>query len=240
VQAWVVRAGDRLAQGEIYTLALALVTEAAEAEVVKFGLALLELFDTEQNQAARDVLLQTARHEEFTLFALFNIRDWADANAQIWQLARQCHGWGKIHAVDHLEALTPEIESWLLCHGWKNTVSPAYSALACAVQGDLPGLLRRSGGTAEELAGMNAIVAALLDEEHCVGISAYADPFALLALYLEKTALHMEEVFSGAIVRRVRAYALEHPAAANPRHRQTLELCAALLNADTAPAKAAD
>jgi hypothetical protein len=233
VQSWVLRERDNLPQGDIYALALALITEEPEAETVKFGLSLLELFDTGREQPVREALLKIGRHEEFTLFCLYNIRDWPDGNAHIWQLAKICRGWGRIHAVEALEALTPEIEHWMLCRGWQNTVSPSYSALACAVHGDWPGFLRRPGGTAEELAGMNAILAALLDERRCAGISAFDDPFALLALYMEKVALCLEEAFDPATARLAQNYLLTHEAGADQdsarRRRHAIDLCAALL-----------
>ncbi|MDR1322091.1 MAG: hypothetical protein LBK56_11790 [Gracilibacteraceae bacterium] len=233
VQTWITREGDGLSQGDIYSLALSLATEAAETEVVKFGLALLEMFDTGRDQPAREMLLKTGLHEEFTLFCLFNIRDWPDGNAYIWQLAKNCHGWGRIFAVENLEALTPEIERWLLCYGWQNIVSPSYTALSCAIHGDLPGFLRRAGGSAEEMAGMNAVMTALLDETYCLGIGAYDDPFALIAAYLEKVALHPAEAFDGAAVRAVEVYLSEHAAgaAAGNACRRAGDLCAAILSA---------
>lgn len=41
------------------------------------------------------------------------------------------HGWGRIHAVEHLQPKDTMIVDWLLTQGWQNTVTSAYSALTC-------------------------------------------------------------------------------------------------------------
>ena len=77
-------------------------------------------------------------HEEFTAYVIFALKNGTtQANNQIWRLAQVLHGWGKIAAVEQLEAPTPEIKQWLLTEGCENRIMNEYLAYTCAVNGEL-------------------------------------------------------------------------------------------------------
>lgn len=122
--------------------------EAPDRQAVKFALALLGLFNEEQDIA---LLLKLGRHDEFTLFAAVAISNSREESATdlLWELARNVDGWGRIHAVELLaEQPSPEVRDWLLREGYRNTVLYEYLAGLCARAGDLAGALRAGPDTA--------------------------------------------------------------------------------------------
>ncbi len=79
---------------QLYNEARWLAFNGAHRNVVKFAIAILGRFNTEDD----DVLLVLGKHEEFTLYAagaLLN-KD-QDNGIKLLQLAKSVKGWGKIH-----------------------------------------------------------------------------------------------------------------------------------------------
>ncbi|MFC9778393.1 limonene hydroxylase [Paenibacillus chitinolyticus] len=108
---------------------------AAHRNAVKFGIALLGLF---QNEQLKDLLMTLGRHDEFTLYAAVAIQNGMEnSNEILFELAKNVNGWGKIHLVERLEPNTPEIKAWLLRHGCQNSVMNEYLACICARNGEL-------------------------------------------------------------------------------------------------------
>ena len=59
-------------------------------------------------------------HEEFTSYVIFALKNGTiQANNQFGDLRKSFNGWGKISAVEQLEAPTPEIKQWLLTEAVK-------------------------------------------------------------------------------------------------------------------------
>lgn len=137
-----------------------LVREAADREVVKFGIVLLGVFGDADDRAALERL---ARHDEFTLFAviaLIGLRliDWLD----LWKIAKDVHGWGRVHVVEYLaDCDDPRVRRWLVREGFRNAVMDEYLALVCAESGDLAGELSEPGVDAELFDGAAGILGAL-------------------------------------------------------------------------------
>ena len=153
LQNWIYEHRDTLSAAPLYRFACEQLTASSHPEVIKFALSLLELLNTENEPALQEVITTLALNDEFTLFALFIISSWSDANARIFDLAQKVRGWGRIHAVDRLQPETPEIQEWLLNEGWRNHVLPAYSALTCLEKGQLLDRLQQAlpCPTADEL-----------------------------------------------------------------------------------------
>ncbi len=174
---------EELKLGYTYQSAKYMILHSAHIECVKIGMELLELFRApfaDVEEAVRVLALC----DEFTIFAVWNIRKWEDGNLEIFDLAKKVHGWGRIHAIEFLKADTDEIRRWLLMEGCENDVMPAYSALTvwekCGAEEILRGKPSR-----EEYKAILRIIEALLDEGPCPGISQVQDAESVLLRVLE-------------------------------------------------------
>ena len=80
-----------------------------------------------------DLATEFGVYEEFTYYAarILSRSSWEKGNDELFILAQNTRGWGRIHAVDYLRAETQEIRDWLLYYGADNTVIPQYSADVC-------------------------------------------------------------------------------------------------------------
>lgn len=134
------RQESELNTNRLYELAKSFATEATDREPVKLGIALLGLFGNEQD---KDIYCCLGRHDEFTLFAIGALTNGEDDSEQdIWELAKQVKGWGRIHAVERLaQTENSDIKDWLLRKGSKNMIMEEYLAYTCATVG---GMLARS------------------------------------------------------------------------------------------------
>lgn len=137
LQNWIYDHRDSLPANKLYQFARWQLTHSAHPETIKFALALLEMLNTQEEKALQKIIMTLALSDELTLFALFVIITWPDANDRLFELAQHVHGWGRIHTVDRLQPETASIQQWLLTEGWRNTVMPAYSAITCLQKGDL-------------------------------------------------------------------------------------------------------
>jgi hypothetical protein len=233
VQQWVIARREELPEGDIYRFASVLITDSVYPEVVKFGLALLELFDTEQDELMRTILLKLALHEEYTLFCFLNMRTWSTGAAHIWKIGQKCSGWGRVHALEFLEPETRVIEEWFLCEGWQCRVSPEFTVLNCAIKGDLAGFLRHEQkSTQEQIHGAGILLASLIQYDES-NLRELGDAFAMLCRYLEKLALNVEETPDNNIINLIEAWLRDNEAPlgkGTSQRLQALELCQALLD----------
>lgn len=177
-----------LSAANIYRYAIRLVTESSDKECVKYGLEMLELF-TLKDENVKDMIRILGLSDEFTLFAVFMMYQWENANEEIFRLARKVKGWGRIHAIEKLEPETEEIREWLLKEGIDNCILPDYSALTCfekaevtkRLEGDLSG---------EEFQSIGRILKAMIVEGPVPGISGVENRQEVLARYLEHAKKH--------------------------------------------------
>ncbi|MEW4452173.1 hypothetical protein AB1L30_05750 [Bremerella sp. JC817] len=120
----------------LYELGYSLATESPDREPVKFGIALIGIFDWPPHV---EVLQALGRHDEFTLFcavALTNLTEGSEL--ALWELAKSAKSWGRVQTVERLaDTQNPEIKHWLLREGYRNGVLNEYLAYTCAVTGDL-------------------------------------------------------------------------------------------------------
>ncbi|MFD2661873.1 limonene hydroxylase [Paenibacillus thailandensis] len=144
----------------VFHEAVWLSENGAHRNAVKFGIALLGLF---QNEQAKELLLTLGKHEEFTLYAAVAIQNgMKNGNEVLFELAKSVHGWGKIHIVERLEPTSPHMKDWLLRHGCSNTVMNEYLACVCARKGDLKEALSSDRVDKDLFEGATDIVEALL------------------------------------------------------------------------------
>jgi hypothetical protein len=125
-----------------------------------------------------------------------NISGWTqkEQNTVCFQLAQKLSGWGKIHAVERLEADTEEIQEWILCEGCKNSIMYAYLGLECAEKSNLLQRLKKGGLSERELQGAGDIMDGLLDEGPCAGISALENAGETIYFYLCESSVKKEDV----------------------------------------------
>lgn len=162
----------------------ALMTESADREAVKLGIAMCGLIDIEHNEACREAVLTLGKCDEFTLYSLVAVDGWSDDNEIVFQLAKEVHGWGKIHAVERLEPVTDEIRDWIIAKGCENSILNEYLGLVCAQSGDLLSYLKREVLSPELFRGAGIILTAMLDEGPTAGISMYEEAEPALVLFL--------------------------------------------------------
>ena len=182
LQRHIIENREELSADGIYRSACRLILHSADRESVKSGLSMLELF-VKPEERIKEAVRTLGLSDEFTVFALWNMRKWNNGNGEIFDLARKVRGWGRIHAMEMLEAETPEISEWMLFSGIDNDVMPAYSALTVWEKADcgerLRGLL-----TPEEFRAFGRLFRALLDEGPVAGISDVEDAEEEILRYL--------------------------------------------------------
>lgn len=166
------------------------VEHGTHRNAIKIALALLGLCGDERE---RDLFVLLGALDEFTLYAAVALRRAVpDPEPELFRLARQATGWGRIHAVKRLEgAADPAVGAWLLRGGFHNGVMDEYLAHFAAVNGGLLEALDGHGpqGEVDEalLDGAGRILSAMALSEGgpAEGLTDYPDAFAALERYVE-------------------------------------------------------
>jgi len=168
----------------LYAYATFPIFTSTDKEMVKMGLCVLEVFQ-EPDDRMKNLIRTFGQCDEFTIFCAWCARTWTNGNEEVFSLAKNADGWGRIHAVEMLEPETDEIREWLLLEGANNAVLPEYSALTCYVKADLP---HRLAGdmTREEFRAATEIVHAMMSDVPVAGITSLDDPKAELMRYLDQ------------------------------------------------------
>lgn len=218
---YVMERQEQLPPSEIYRLAAECALKGTHREEVKFGLVLLVLFDTDQNEPLKNALRILALSDEFTLYVLQIAANWTQSSQEILRIAKTVHGWGRIHAVAALKPETQEIADWLFTQGWDNTILPAYSALECYQKGSLRQRLEE-GLTEKDYLCACELMAALLDEGPVAGISEIEDHPGLLSAFLDCSASKAVSPQRQKALQQVEAYAREHELPHIAERAQTL------------------
>ncbi len=121
---------DQINANKLYGYALDLIIGSPEIELVKLGLSILEIYDVDDDEDVKALVNIIGMSDEFSLFSVFNMRKWSDADESIFDLVKSVRGWGRIHGIHFLsDNPSSEIKKWLLEEGWDNDVMPEYSAL---------------------------------------------------------------------------------------------------------------
>ena len=209
-------APDRLGQ-----FAMTLLLKSPDIESVKFGLTLLEILDREPDQELKEILLTLAACEELTLFSLFALGAYEDANQIYFELAKKLKGWGRIHAVSMVKPENQAMRDWLLLEGWQNELMPEYSAITVIKRTKLADLLQ-SDQRAAWAAVAGKLIGYALQDEPVAGLSKYKRAGELLQAYLELQAENAEPE----LVRAIKAFVEGHELA---NKWQLVELCNKIL-----------
>lgn len=113
-----------------------LATASPDRGPVKLGIALLGNTGLGGDVA---VVRTLGAHEEFTLYSAVAVSNGlTDPESELWALAASVDGWGRIQCVERLRDTTdPDIRSWLLREGFRNSIMYEYLAYIAATTGDL-------------------------------------------------------------------------------------------------------
>lgn len=224
LQRFILEKKGELSLGNLYEYAVHAISDATDRECVKFGLSILELFRVDKDEETKDIIRTLGLSDEFSVFCIFVMGQWEKGNEEIFHLAKKVHGWGRVHAVEHIEPETEEIKKWLLLEGVHNDIMWAYSALNCWEKSDAEEALR-GGISREEFTGIRDIMEGLLEEGPCAGISAVENGTEMIALFLEK-AKGMELALEDyEVIRDIRIYCEE-------KELPAVKLCVDLLDSE--------
>lgn len=192
-----------------------------DRNIVKYGMEMTEVF-SEPNESMKEIIRTLGLSDEFTIFAIFNMQHWSNANDEIFRLAQKVHGWGRVHAVKYLEPASEEIKSWLLKEGVKNDVMPDYSALEVYKKADVRELLKAEL-TDDVFESVVLIMDSLLSEGPVSGISAVEDADPMLLDFLEQVKRHRLSLDICETVRRI---------ISDDNSDEVNSLCGQILNSD--------
>ncbi|MBO8155078.1 MAG: limonene hydroxylase [Bacillaceae bacterium] len=144
----------------LYNEAYWLAERGTHRNPVKFGIAILGLFQTDHHL---ELITTLGVHDEFTLFSAVAIQNSTDkSNDYLFQLAKSVDGWGKINLVERIKPETKEIKDWLIREGYKNNIMYEYLAYTCAVNGELHNALSAERIDRPLFDGAGDIISALI------------------------------------------------------------------------------
>lgn len=180
----VLRQQEDIDLNNLYEEALWFIKNSAHRGAVKFGIALLGIFNCERD---KDVLITICKHEEFTLFTAVAIKNGTrQPNDNLFLLAKSVQGWGKISIVERLEPSSQEIKDWLIEYGCENSIMNEYLAYTCAIKGELHKVLIQKEISHEKYKGSGKIISALI----CGGPAENIDDYKHANIVIKHFLLH--------------------------------------------------
>lgn len=168
-----------------YSYGMHVITMAKDKELVKIGLALHHKATEDRLKGFKQIITDLAYCNEFTWFCLPIIQKWEGGNDLIFEIAKHIYGWGRVHACEFLKPETWEIRRWFLTEGVDNGVMPSYTALEAWNKSDAVSLLD-CRLTQKDFTCISRIMAALLDESPCRGISLVENPESAIRKFLNQ------------------------------------------------------
>lgn len=195
----------------LFDFANKLATKTNNRNSVKFGIAILGLC---QNKKPIDNIKILGLHDEFTVFstvALSNLSD--NLVKDLWELAKQVDGWGKIQLVDRLAEmdLNREIKDWLVLDGYKNNIMYEYLALTCAKNGMLNEKLNADTIDDKLYSSASDIIISLMDEGPAVGMSGYDDSNETIENFIRHSKTRNLNISNYITLHRIKDYLEESP-----------------------------
>lgn len=183
---------DREAVAE---LARRIAVNAPDVPAVKLAIALLGVAGQPSD---RELLLMLGRCDELTIYSVVALKGiLGEAEEEIWTLAKNVEGWGRIRAVLHLEGTTRvDIKDWLLRDGHRNSIMPEEVAHFCAVNGGLIGALRSEEVDEDLLDHLGELFEALVTGGPAEDIRDLPDGPEAAILYLQKVRASTKFTFS--------------------------------------------
>ena len=190
----------------LYNYANKLATKTNNRNTVKFGIAILGLC---QNKKPIDDIKILGVHDEFTVFSTIAISNLSDNLVNdLWELAKQVDGWGKIQLVDRLSKMeiNNKIRDWLVLEGYKNNIMYEYLALTCAKNGMLNEKLNTESIDDSLYSSASDIIVALMDEGPAVGMSGYDDSSETIENFIKHTKTRKLSISNYITLHRIKDY----------------------------------
>ena len=146
-----------------------LICKGTSLLAVKLGLTVITPFSV---PFVEEVMMEFGVYDEFTYYAARTLTRgcWPNGNEELFTLAKNVKGWGRIHAVEWILPATPEIRDWLLYEGADNTVIPQYSANICLQKAEAEKRLDGSP-SAKEYQAIGKLIRESLEEGPCRGVT---------------------------------------------------------------------
>ena len=194
----------------LFNYANKLAAKTNNRNTVKFGIAILGLC---QNKKPIDDIKILGLHDEFTVFSAIALSNLSDNLVNdLWELAKQVDGWGKIQLVDRLAEmeLNSEIKDWLVLEGYKNNIMYEYLALTCAQNGMLNEKLNAESIDNNLYSSASDIIIALMDEGPAVGMSGYDESSETIENFIRHSKKRNLNINSYITLHRIKDY-LEEP-----------------------------
>ena len=188
-----------------------LATKTKNRNAVKFGIAILGLC---QNKKPIKDIKTLGLHDEFTVFSTIALSNLSDNLVNdLWELAKQVDGWGKIQLVDRLAEmeLNSEIRDWLVLEGYKNNIMYEYLALTCAKNGLLSEKLNVESIEDNLYSSASDIIIALMDEGPAVGMSGYDDSYETIENFIKHSKTRNLNISNYITLHRIKDYLEESP-----------------------------
>lgn len=195
----------------LFNYAYSLATKTSNRNSVKFGIAILGLC---QNKKPIEDIKTLGLHDEFTVFSTIALSSLSDnLILDLWQLAKQVDGWGKIQLVDRLAEmeLTDEIRDWLVLEGYNNSIMFEYLALTCAINGRLNDKLRSESIDQGLFDSAADIIVALMDEGPAEGMSGYMEANETIENYIRHSKSKSLNISNFITLHRIKDYLEESP-----------------------------
>lgn len=187
IQRYLIENSSSCDMGEIYSFALKCLFYK-DIDIVKLGLIILEIYE-EPNDNGKSMIHILGLSDEFSVFVIFNMMRWSDANEWIYELAKHVHGWGRIHAVEKLAPENDEIRDWLVLEGYRNTIMYEYSALTVFEKAEVSKMLKGELSQ-EKFQSISDILGSLLNEGPVTGISGVSDAQEVYSDFLSQASSH--------------------------------------------------
>jgi hypothetical protein len=146
----------------LHDVALWLCMTSPDRGPVKLGVALLGVAGIGSDVG---VVRTLGAHEEFTLYCAVALSNGLpDPESELWALAASVDGWGRIQCVERLRGTTdPDIRSWILREGYRNSIMNEYLAYIAATTGGLLAALHAEAVDRGLLTAAGQILQALIE-----------------------------------------------------------------------------
>lgn len=195
----------------LFDFANKLAAKTNNRNSVKFGIAILGLC---QNKKPIDDIKILGLHDEFTVFSTIALSNLSDNLVKdLWELAKQVDGWGKIQLVDRLAEmkLNNEIKDWLVYDGYKNNIMYEYLALTCAKNGKLNEKLNTDTIDDKLYSSASDIIVALMDEGPALGMSGYEYSSEVIQNFIRHSKMRNLNISNYIALHRIKDYLEESP-----------------------------
>ncbi len=206
VQKYVFDHQKKLSLDNLYAFCRYILMERPEVEPIKFALTVMEILYVPEDKLIHKIVEILAGSDELTFFALAAMSRGKQFNAFVYRTAVRTHGWGRIHAVEKLEAVNDTVKNWLLIEGCHNYISPKYSALTVAkkIQADK---IASENPDDIDMKGLTDLIDGLLGEVGVKGMESYPASAELMMGYLSNISKMVPADYLFETAKRIRDYA---------------------------------